>query len=291
MSDVPTTIVSSSPDGQMFSKESMDELEAQLAALTPEDFKEKPEEATAPEPEAPVEEAPAEEAPAEEAAAEEPVEEEVAPEEEAENLAAERLAIEMEQLKAKYDLQMAHNARLAGQIGHLLEQQKIASSRPPESFDTDAEPDAVQPSLVRDVQDLKSRFIQAEVSQAIALGSVALDEPEAREMREEIITVAANYKDQLESVFAMTDPDMARQMSEALSRSILADAKEARWQARHASLQEKKAATVPESVLRKRAQTPSGSGGVPPPSPRPKALKDLSAEEADAWLRQNVPPL
>lgn len=296
MSDVPTTIVSNSPDGNMFSKESMKELEDQLAALTPEDFKDQPAEQAAPEPEP---EIPAEEAPAEEVSVEEPAETEEAPaeepeeetEEDAASLAAERLGIEMEQLQAKYDLQMAHNARLAGMIGHLQKQQEALTSRPSEPSyepDTDSE---VGSALAREVADLKSRFVQAEVSQAIALGSTALDEPEARDMREEIIAAAANYKAEMESVFAMTDPELARQNSEALSRCIIADAREARWQSRHASLVERKAATVKDSVLKKRAQTISGSGSVPPPPPKPKALNELNADEADAWLRQNVPPL
>lgn len=275
----------------MFSQESIKDLEDQLAALTPEDFKEQPEApAETPEEPAPaVEEAPTEEAaPAEEA----PEEVEEAPEEEdPAALEAERHRIEMEQLRARYDLQMAHNARLAGQIGHLMEQQKTLAARPSEPSyepETDTEANA---GLARDVADLKSRFVQAEVSQAIALGSTALDEPEARELREEVIAAASNYRNELESVFAMTDPELARQMSEALSRTILADAKEARWQTRHASLTERKAATVKESVLKKRAQTVSGSGSVPPPPPKPKALTELSADEADAWLRQNVRPL
>ncbi len=205
-------------------------------------------------------------------------------------LEAEGHRLQLEKLQAALELQQAHSSRLAGEIGYLKEQQKVRPRPSEPSYVEETETGAeATPEVLRRIERIETYQVQAEVSQAIALGSVGLDEPEARGLREEIISVAPRYKDQMDIVFGLTDSNLARQMSEALTRSILADAKEARWQARHQVLVERKAATASVSAGNKRAATVSASGGVSAPPPKPKALSDLTADEADQWLKENVP--
>lgn len=277
------TIVSGSPDGKLFDGKTTEELDKLLdefsatGSMTIE--------------EAPPVETPPSESPDE---AKEPgsqVEQETKPEPEIDLAASEREGdrISREKLEAQLTLLMAHNSRLAGKLGFLeqkLNSDPVASE--PYEPQTQQEVDRLT-VLERRLAESESKRNQAEVSQAIAESIGKLDGAWVQDLATEIAVVAPKYADQIKAAQESNDPELARQIATAVATVVKAEATQMKWAARHESMVAQKTAATADMAKAKKAQTPSGSGGVPPPPPKQKEPGSMTADEADKWLRENVP--
>jgi hypothetical protein len=276
------TIVSGSPDGKLFDGKTTEELDKLLdefsatGSMTIE--------------EAPPVETPPSESPDE---AKEPgsqVEQETKPEPEIDLAASEREGdrISREKLEAQLTLLMAHNSRLAGKLGFLeqkLNSDPVASE--PYEPQTQQEVDRLT-QLEQRVAQSEAHRLQSEVSQAVSEAIGRLDGPWVQEFASEIASVAPKYADQIKSAQESTDPELARQTAVAVATMVRAEVTQMKWQSNHAALVEKKTAATADLAKAKKAQAPSGSGGVPPAPAKTKEYKDMTVEEADKWLRENV---
>jgi len=276
---VPITVISS---GRDFGGKTSEELEAIMDVLTSGNpLPEEPLPVATPEPiETPKEEAAPPEAPPEPPTVE--------PEIDLSAVEKEGEKIAREKLEAQLDLVMAHNSRLAGKIGFL--EQKLnsapASSEPYEP-QTQQEVDRLT-QVEQRLNQAEERRTRSEVSQAIADALGRMDGPWTSELASEIAEVAPKYADQIKAANESTDPELARQIATAVATVVKAEASQMAWQTRHDSLVKQKEAATTDMAKAKKAQTPSGSGGVPPPQTKPKTIADMTSAEADAWLRENV---
>jgi hypothetical protein len=286
MSDVGPVIPLSS--GRSFGDKTPEELEAMLDGLTPDgalpDEQQPPAEVT-PEPEPEPEPQSTTTTESEPETTQEPQSE---PEPELDVAASEREGdrIKMQKLEAAILLQQAHNSRLAGEIGYLRNQRSQPVSEP-------YEPQSQQE--VDRLQLLEQRFAEAEarrnsfeVSQAVADAIGTMDGPWVNELSAEVQEIAPKYKDQIEAANNATDPEMARQLAMGIAMLVKAEAMEKRWDAKHATLVEKKASSRAENDKAKKAAAPSASGAVPAPPPKAKTIADMTPKEADEWLQANV---
>jgi hypothetical protein len=278
-----TTIISSSPDGELFKGKTSEELDKLLnefsatGSMTIED--------------APVEAPPAE-VPAGEAPVE-PVEPEppAAPEPEVDLAASEKEGdrFAREKLEAQLSLLMAHNSRLAGKLG-FLEQKLNSAPAASEPFEPQTQQEVDRLTVLeRRLAESESKRNQAEVSQAIAESIGKLDGAWVQDLATEIAVVAPKYADQIKAAQESNDPELARQIATAVATVVKAEATQMKWAARHESMVAQKTAATADMAKAKKAQTPSGSGGVPPPPPKQKEPGSMTADEADKWLRENVP--
>lgn len=193
----------------------------------------------------------------------------------------------IDKLEASLLLQQAHASRLAGEIGYLKNQRPLAASEPYEP-QSQVEVDRLA-LLEQRFAESEARRVVTEVSQVVDQSIGALDGPWVDELASEIAAIAPKYKDQIEFARSSTDPEMARQIATAVAMVVKAEATQARLESRHATLVEKKASTRANSDKAKRAAAPSASGAVPAAAPKTKTYADMTAAEADAWLRENVP--
>ena len=275
---VPATVV---PGSKEFGSMSNEELEAVLDGLTGAD----PAPAPPPfEPELP------EESVQPEAAPESPAEP-VPSSDEIDLPAFEREGDKLarEKLEAQLALVMAHNSRLAGKLG-FLEQKLNSAPVSSEPYEPQTQQDEDRLTLLeRRLADSESKRNQAEVSQAIADSVSRLDGPWVQELAAEIAAVAPKYTDQIRAAQESNDPELARQIATAVVTVVKAEATQMKWAERHESMVKQKEAATVDMARAKKAQTPSGSGGVPPPQARPKTFADMNVKDLDDWLRTNVP--
>ena len=279
MSDaVPATVV---PGSKEFGSMSNEELEAVLDNLT--GVEPAPPPAPEQEPEVPVEDEQPDDAP-EEPSEPTPSSDEVdlsALEREGDKLAREKL-------EAQLELVMAHNSRLAGKLG-FLEQKLNSAPVSSEPYEPQTQQDVDRLTLLeRRLEESESKRNQTEVSQAIADSVGRLDGPWVQDLAEEIAAVAPKYADQIRAAQESNDPELARQIATAVATVVKAEATQMKWAVRHEAMVKQKEAATVDMARAKRAQTPSGSGGVPPPQSRPKTFADMNAKELDDWLKTNV---
>lgn len=277
------TIVSNSPDGELFKGKTQEELERLLdefsstGSMTVEEVPV----------EAPPAEVPAEEAPVEPVEPEPPA----APDPEVDLAASEREGdrISREKLEAQLSLLMAHNSRLAGKLG-FLEQRLNSAPVVSEPYEPQTQQDVDRLSVLeRRLSESESKRNQTEVSQAIADSIGRLDGSWVQELATEIAAVAPKYADQFKAAQESNDPELARQIATAVATVVKAEATQMKWAARHESMVAQKTAATADMAKAKKAQTPSGSGGGSPPLPKQKEPGTMTSEEADKWLRENVP--
>ncbi len=270
----------------LFADKTAAELDAMLNSMTPEGDIALPEET-------PVEPAPpAEPEPVVEAAAPEPevpADSEPTPDEievAASVIEGERLA--REKLEAKLAMLEAHNSRLAGKLGFVEQQLKSAPpSTEPYQPETQEELDRLT-AVERRLAASDFERAQVRVSQVIESELGALDGTWTTELAEEIAAIAPKYADQIKAVQDSGDPELARQTARAVGLLVKAEATQMRWDVQHKALVEKRASSAPGAISAKKATAPSGSGSVPASAPKPKTVADMTAAEADAWLRENV---
>lgn len=192
--------------------------------------------------------------------------------------------IEREKWQAQLALQQAHSSRLAGELGFLRKQ---LESRPTATEHYQPESPEEENRLVRverELQAEKSARIRGEVAQAIREGILALDAPELQTIQKELAEAAPKYREQLTAASEMTDPATARQIAEAVGRSMIADAKELAWSNRRKALEEKKASQTEALRARKRAASVSGGGAASTARPAPKTYEQMTDAELAAEM-------
>jgi hypothetical protein len=200
---------------------------------------------------------------------------------------AEGERIERERLQAALALQQAHSSRLAGEIGHLRKQlEAIPKASEPFEPQSPEEMDRLS-RLEQAFSDSEARRGRIEVAQAVESAISVLDVADVvGPIQAEISQVAPKYKEQFEAARQVTDPGLARQMADAIGRSVIADAKELAWTNRRKTLLEKQAAQAKDLVARKKAATVSGSGTTSTSRPAPKTYDQMTSEELDAEMEK-----
>jgi hypothetical protein len=283
------TIIPGSADGNLFGGKTDEELEQLLAGLTENDqlATEVPVEIPEPPPQKAV---PAEVPPVQEATPEtapEPTSAEP-PELTDAELAAMEAKAESEKLKAQLQLLTAHSSRLAGEIGFLKQQKTSQPSPEPYQPETEAEISQLT-ALQREVHELKQQQTRAAVERALAEGLAPIEAmPDMSRLVEYTKDIAPRYAQQFNDAREVSDPNLARQMATAIALTIRAEALEAEAKAKRTGLEQRRAESSANLKKAKTAATISASGAVPAPTPKQKDFRDMTAEEADRWLRENV---
>lgn len=274
--------------GRNFGDKSVDELEKMLDSLTPEGDLAPEATPPTPTPEPPVPPEPPPEPPAGDPAPAPPPEPPAEPEPDLVAMEKEGERIARENIEAKLTLQEAHNSRLAGEIGFLREQLK-AHPRPTEPYQPESQAELDRLTLLeQNVAQDRAERLKAEVSQAVESEVAALDGTWSKELAAEIATIAPKYAQQYSAALATTDPVLARQIAKGVVLSVKAEAMQVKWNARHETLLAQREASTAANAKAKKAAAPSASGTVPTPPTPTKSFADMTAKEADAWLRANV---
>ena len=265
------------PTSSGFGDKSVDELNELLDAMTPVESQFQPAEA-------PVEPEPTPEAPAEPEPEAEP---EPVPEVDLAASEREGERLRSEKLEAALALQQAHASRLAGEIGYL--KQKIESGlRASEPYEPQSQAELDRLSLLEQrLEKSENERLSNQVSQAVSESIGSLDGPWVQELKDEIAVVGPKYADQLRAASETTDPALARQLATGVAMMVKAEATQMRWEKNHEAMKVQKQAASADLARAKKAQAPSGSGGVPSPPPKQKTIADMSASEADQWLKAN----
>jgi hypothetical protein len=198
---------------------------------------------------------------------------------------AEGERIKREKMEADLAFQKAHASRLAGEIGYLREQLKSVPRTASDSYEpsTPEEQDRLS-RLEHAFLESENRRTQLEVAQAAESALNALDVPELTSIQAEIGEVVTKYREQFASVKEVNDPALARQLADAIGRSVIADAKELAWTNRRKALEEKRTVQQTALAARKKASAVSGGGATPGPRPAPKTYDQMTAAELDAEM-------
>jgi len=202
-------------------------------------------------------------------------------------LEEEGLRLEREKLKADLALQQAHSSRLAGEIGYLKKQLESTprEAREPYEPQTPEEQDRLT-RLEQAFLESERKRSQLAVAQAAETAINALDAPELASIRSEIAEVAPKYREQLASAREVNDPTLARQLADAIGRSVIADAKELAWTNRRKALEEKRTVQQAALTARKKSAAVSGGSASSAPRPAPKTYDQMTPEELDAEMEK-----
>lgn len=255
---------------------SLEELEAMLTTTPP------VEEAPAdPEPaaEEPPAEAPAEEAPAEpEAPSEDP--------EDLSGIEAKIRAADEARRDAEFEKLKAHNSRLAGQIGDLM--QKLRTRTEP--YTPEPVDDERVASLQAKLQEIEQTQKAEAKERAIAQEVASLRErPDFVSLSPDLVKAAAEkYADAWTAALDEVDPDVARLNVRSVMLGVAAEAQRMKLEQLRGQAQEKKAEQTRRLSEAKRNAAVSASGSTPPARPKPTPLAEKSLEELEQMLRSSV---
>ena len=261
--------------------EAMDnsQLEALLAGLPPPGSPPPQEAVPEEEPPAPVEDAPV--APAVEEPPAEPAEPEVDPIQDfRQQWDAERRALE-----AKIELQMAHNSRLAGELGFLKNQ---PPPRPepdrPDAFDGQPDPraDEALSRLDKLEADVRNRNRWDGINQEIAV----VRQLDLDAIKDDLPIAAQKFQSDIQILQDTVDPEAARLMTRRVLNAVIAEAERMKDGRDRQARIEKRAATVTDMAKVKKIGTISASGGTPAPPSKAKATSEMSVKELDSLLKE-----
>lgn len=200
-----------------------------------------------------------------------------------------------EERAAKLEEAQQHAARLAGAKGHFERlAKKLADARGVEI--EDASDGEEYGNHGWEIKSLRGELAEVRTEQQrqrlLEQDRQMMDEEYARvagRIDDALLrSTAARHREEYADVVAELDPDVRALKARALITSVVSEASGAQLQQQLDRLSGMRTAATARNISLKRAQTISGSGGVPPPPPRAPAAADLTAEEADAWLRENV---
>ena len=201
-----------------------------------------------------------------------------------------------------------HNSRLAGKAGFLESRLKALSQERGVFADTPTDDEvpedytpAIDPMLANEIETL--RLQREEDSKRIEqlerdYDSKRLErtmQAEAQRIEETIGGVLpgddsaiqaslARHADLIGKIKNESDPSLIQSAAKFLAESVGADVLAARNQRMTA----RRMASTAANHRAKIAATVSGSGGAASPPPRPRSVSDMTAAEADRWLRENV---
>lgn len=200
---------------------------------------------------------------------------------------AEGERLKRERIEADLAFQKAHASRLAGEIGYLREQLKSAPRTASESYEpqTQDEQDRLT-RLENAFLDSEKRRTQLEVAQAADAAVSALDVPELSSLKAELAEVVPKYREQFASAREVNDPQLARQLADAIGRSVIADAKELAWTNRRKVLEEKRTVQQAALTARKKSAAVSGGSATSASRPAPKTYDQMTPEELDAEMEK-----
>lgn len=204
----------------------------------------------------------------------------------------ERLRLDLEQRDAKLAKQEAHSARLAGELGHIKNlirgQQPRRRAEPSISDELATDLDEfgdgqARSALEERLQRLEDQMARSAISAAIGEVIAELDaRPDVPEYLKEIAVIAPRYKDDMDSAYSAPDVDSARKLARAAVLGMIADAKEASWQARHEEAERKRTETDAALRVKKRAAgLPSSSAPAPKTQRKPRTVDDLTDDQLD----------
>lgn len=198
----------------------------------------------------------------------------------------ERTAIEREKWNAEKALLSAHSSRLAGEVGFLRKELEAVRQRPTEPYQPESPEDENRlVRMERELQAERTARIRSEVAQAVKESIAGLDAPDLNVVQAEISLVAPKYREQFTAALESQDPALARQIAEAVGRSVIADAKELAWTNRRKALEEKKAAQADAMRARKKAAAVSGGGAASAARPATqKSYEEMTQAELDAEM-------
>ncbi len=272
---------------------SPEELDSILRTITEDGAVEIPD-APQPTPEpAPAEAVEAEAPPAEASAQPEPeaVEAEAEPESEIDWKAR------AETLRAELEKQKLHGARLAGEIGYLRQRGNapapVTEGDPAATVEdySDTARNEID-ALNAQVQELREREAMREQETAHRVNLELLEhhkrvcaglDPDIRQ------TVTDGHREDLEALDRELDPARKRELGVGLITRMANEGAIFQDNRNRERAQAMRQASTVANLKAKKAATVSGSGSVSAPPPRPKSYKDMTAAEADSWLRENVP--
>jgi len=185
---------------------------------------------------------------------------------------------ELASLKAKYDLQLEHNARLSGKIGELTDKQRKASTQRDDDEPVDDDRAA---RLERRFDETEAARTKDAVRSAVVSVITAHDaQPEVKALLAELEQVAPSYKHDLQAAAEETDPARAARLMELTMKAMVADAKALKNQAARKSAEQVQAASQARTKAAKKAASPPGRSGAvagkaaikPPDSGDPAAI-------------------
>jgi hypothetical protein len=268
----------SDPDPNAHENMSDEQIEAALRGAVPDPFTEGLAEET-PAAEVPVE-APVEE-PAVETApvAEVPVEEPPVPTEA--EIEAEARKLEMEKLQARLDMQQAHSARLAGELGYLRKQATATPAEAAPAFETESDPglvsrvEALEKGKNADARDSAVASVVADFRGRPDVFAV-IQSPEFR-------TASEKYAAEWQQALDAPDPTSARLLASAVIGNAVAEAREIQFQARRVEAEKRRADQSAVLRQRKLAAAPP-SNTAPTTRPVSKAPHQLPDKELDAYI-------
>jgi hypothetical protein len=228
-----------------------------------------------------VEATPTEEAPVEAAPAEEVEEEVETPRERATRL-------ELEQLKAKFDLQMEHNARLSGTIGNLKQQLKA-----PAKGDETEEIADVKSYIDSKFEELTHSSRSEAVATAVQSEILAFDAlPETKQLSESEFfkPIAAKYVPEIKFAFERDDPQEARRFAAVVCRALIAEVKTEVDRAQDLKARQIKAEQKEKTLTSKKASAkPSSAAGGKATSADPKVDWSNPDSIAAYWRAKGRP--
>jgi len=280
---------------------SNEELEALLETAQPDGT------ITMPTPELVPEAGPVEaEAPVEEVAAPE----EAAPVEQPEEQAAPEPEpnVEDETWRKRYEKAQAHAARLAGKLGYAEQRLKAMSGQAPADSvpaddtsdamygDGDASVLAIQLEELRLAREEDQRRLALLEDQTDARLRAQADARAAERARQLFVAVDDDVKnevlqahaDEIREIEQVSDPERRGALAMEIVHRMSSEANIFQSNRNAERAQVQRTAATADLARAKKAQAPSGSGGVPSPPPAPKSYADMSVSEADAWLKENV---
>lgn len=203
-----------------------------------------------------------------------------------------------EELEAKVQELQAHSSRLAGAKGHFERRfRELAAKRGVDpddpTPDLEEDPDAVRYELASvrgELADLQSERERERLKyQDLELVRAADARLAAANVDPAIVSeVTARYGEEWMEAQAETDPDARKRLARATLAAIVSASLEAATEKKLASAKSAKQAATARSIEAKKAASISASGAVPAAPPRPKSFAEMSAEEADRWLRENA---
>ena len=207
-----------------------------------------------------------------------------------------------EKLQSDIEKLQAHNSRLAGKVGYLESRKAAAPVGDAAEPEYNPDPHAGDPDWGESYDERISRIEQEmeaskqaeaqrmqaqlqQIDQRVAQHATRLMAPIDPDIRQ---TVFQAHADEISAIENYTDPQERETAALEIIQRASLEAQTFQMGRNQERAAAAKQASTAANHRAKMAQTPSGSGGVPQPPPRPKGPGEMTAQEADQWMRENV---
>lgn len=196
-------------------------------------------------------------------------------------------ALEESRRDAELAEMRAHNSRLAGKIGDLM--QKLRT-RPEPGYGSDVPVDDERFTGLQTKMDEIERTQKSEARARAIQEEVGAfrERPEFKAIPLELINeVAPKFVDAWTKTLEEEDPDVARLSARSLMLGVAAEANKVRIERMRVQVEERRADQTQKLAEAKRNAASSASGSTPPPASGKRPLEALSLDELEAMLRAN----